>query len=155
MAATIAAAVCIGLLARSSGAPPAELVVLVLNFYILGHRPGERAWLSRKVLLVAVALPAIALVPGSSGVVDAVSTWVVFIVLPFAVARVIAGRTAVVQELQADAERLEREQRERARRAVGEERVRIARELHDVIAHSVSVMVIQTARGSPACRKRP
>jgi signal transduction histidine kinase len=145
VAATIAAAVFIGLLAGSGGAPNPELAVVALNFYVLGRRSGERAWPSLEVLVVVVALPAIALVPGSSGVVDVVSTWVVFIVLPFAGARVIGRRTAAMEELQADAERLASEQRERARRAIGEERVRIARELHDVIAHSVSVMVIQTA----------
>ncbi len=153
-AATIAAGVCIGLLARSGGAPPAELVVLVLNFYMLGRRgSGEGGWLSPEVLLAAVVLPAIALAPGSSGVVDVVSTWVVFIILPFIGARVIGRRTAATQELQADAERLESEQRERARRAIGEERIRIARELHDVIAHSVSVMVIETAAARRLARQ--
>lgn len=38
---------------------------------------------------------------------------------------------------------LEREREERARVAVAEERARIARELHDVVAHSVSVIVVQ------------
>jgi len=41
---------------------------------------------------------------------------------------------------------LERDQDERARAAVAEERARIARELHDVVAHAISVVVVQ-ARG--------
>ena len=41
------------------------------------------------------------------------------------------------------AERLERERETEARAAVAEERARIAREMHDVVAHSLSVMVVQ------------
>jgi signal transduction histidine kinase len=41
---------------------------------------------------------------------------------------------------------LEREREEKARTAVAEERVRIARELHDVVAHAISLIVLQ-ARG--------
>ncbi|GAA3139482.1 histidine kinase [Planomonospora alba] len=40
------------------------------------------------------------------------------------------------------AARLEAEREERARRAVAEERARIARELHDVVSHNVSVMTL-------------
>ena len=45
--------------------------------------------------------------------------------------------------LEDHAARLERERDERARVAVAEERARIARELHDIVAHAVSVMVLQ------------
>ncbi|WP_425387333.1 sensor histidine kinase [Embleya scabrispora] len=44
--------------------------------------------------------------------------------------------------------RLEREQEERARRAIVNERVRIARELHDVVAHHMSVITVQVGLAS-------
>ncbi|XVS65731.1 histidine kinase dimerization/phosphoacceptor domain-containing protein [Actinosynnema sp. CA-299493] len=42
-----------------------------------------------------------------------------------------------------------------ARRAVGEEQARIARELHDVIAHGVSVIVVQAAAADDVFDRRP
>jgi signal transduction histidine kinase len=54
-------------------------------------------------------------------------------------------RRAYTASLEARAAMLERERGEHARLAVVEERARIARELHDVVAHHVSVMVVQAA----------
>jgi signal transduction histidine kinase len=45
--------------------------------------------------------------------------------------------------------------REGARRAAGEEQARIARELHDVIAHSVSVIVVQASAADDVFESRP
>ncbi|HEV2931635.1 MAG TPA: sensor histidine kinase [Streptosporangiaceae bacterium] len=58
----------------------------------------------------------------------------------------------------AEAERAEREraaEAERARQEVREERVRIARELHDVVAHTLTVMTVQAGVGRRLMGKRP
>jgi signal transduction histidine kinase len=57
--------------------------------------------------------------------------------------RLFRDRQRLAAALQSRTEALEREQKETARLAIAEERARIARELHDVVAHSVSVMVVQ------------
>lgn len=81
------------------------------------------------------------------------------IALPFGVAWVVGDslgtRRAYMSELELRAERLEREQQAEAARAIAEEQARIARELHDVIAHNVSVMVVHAAAGRAAFNERP
>ncbi len=56
---------------------------------------------------------------------------------------VIGRRLETAAEAERRADRLELERELRAREAVAEERARIARELHDVVGHSVSVMTVQ------------
>jgi len=58
-------------------------------------------------------------------------------------ATVLRHRADRLAEVERRADRLQAEQDDRAREAIAEERARIARELHDVVAHSVSVMTVQ------------
>jgi signal transduction histidine kinase len=57
--------------------------------------------------------------------------------------RALRHRKLLTEELAEKTARLEADREERSRRAVAHERRRIARELHDVVAHNVSVMTIQ------------
>ena len=67
----------------------------------------------------------------------------VVIGLAVAVALYLRARADYINGLKERAERLERERELLSQQAVGDERVRIARELHDVVAHNVSLMVVQ------------
>ena len=64
-------------------------------------------------------------------------------------------RRAYLAALEDRAARLERERDAQAQIAAAAERARIARELHDVIAHNVSVMVVQADGAGYALRRRP
>jgi signal transduction histidine kinase len=66
--------------------------------------------------------------------------------------RVRADRMAA---LRARADRLERERENRDRQAVADERLRIARELHDVVAHSMSVIAVQAGVANHVIDSRP
>ena len=61
-------------------------------------------------------------------------------------------RTAAARERAAE---LERAREELARRAVVEERLRIARELHDVVAHSMSIIAVQSGVGAHVLDSQP
>lgn len=64
-------------------------------------------------------------------------------ILCWAWGRLTRVRRAYLVELEDRAARLERERDAQAKVAVAAERARIARELHDVVAHNVSVMIVQ------------
>jgi signal transduction histidine kinase len=135
-------------------------VVLALVYYSLGRRRPARgsSWVDAVLLALPVAViatdPATPS-PGDPLIIDVLSVWGFFIVLPFVAGRAIGSRSGLNAELRASAERLEERQRARARQAVVDERTRIARELHDVVAHSVSVMVVQTAAARAVAPRDP
>jgi signal transduction histidine kinase len=67
---------------------------------------------------------------------------IAFIAVPVLLGLYMGARKQVLASLQERAARLEREQHLLAERARGEERTRIAREMHDVVANRISVMVV-------------
>jgi signal transduction histidine kinase len=121
---------------------------LALAFWFAGAQDeGEQA-----IAGTAVGLASVAVFAGSSGrdfvFLEENSDFGILTLLglggglslaAFAVRR----RDQRAAELERRATKLEREREERTRMAVEAERARIARDLHDVIAHSVSVMTVQ------------
>ncbi|MGW6271972.1 sensor histidine kinase [Streptomyces sp. NPDC055060] len=69
-----------------------------------------------------------------------------------AFARVQRAYTAALEDR---ARRLERERATETARAVGRERARIARDMHDILAHAVSLMVVQAEAGPVVVRSDP
>ncbi|KOT37896.1 histidine kinase [Streptomyces caelestis] len=122
--------------------------VLRLTFYAFVIAVYSAAVHSPHRVATLVGLPlSVALVGASGNSVAPVvpDEYVVLLILvPMAVAAV-GLRTWKLRtdEGRARLLTLEREQAEALRRAVEHERARIARELHDVVTHNVSVMVIQ------------
>ncbi|MEU9794186.1 sensor histidine kinase [Streptomyces sparsogenes] len=126
---------------------PADFAMLVVAYTVAAQ--GDRR-ASRFALAAALAAPVIATIrwPGPeqrTSVGWAIS--LVFTTIPFILAWVLGDsvrtRRAYYAQLEERAARLEKEREAQAKVAVAAERARIARELHDVVAHNVSVMVVQ------------
>ena len=66
---------------------------------------------------------------------------------PWLVGRIVVSRRKMIEQLQARNAELRAEQELFARESVRYERARIARELHDIVAHCLSVMVVQASAG--------
>jgi signal transduction histidine kinase len=108
---------------------------------------GLAVWTETREFLLGLAALATGSIVGQFQPNGSVSNAVQFTVVP-GLAMLIARRAVRDRELRAEAlaaraELLERERELHAREAVAEERALIARELHDLVAHHVSVMVVQ------------
>ncbi|MEV8114784.1 histidine kinase [Streptomyces xiamenensis] len=75
--------------------------------------------------------------------------------VPLLLGEAVRGRRELTAHYAERARHAEREREREADRRVREERVRIARELHDIVAHSVSAMTVQAAVALDALDHRP
>jgi signal transduction histidine kinase len=146
---TAAGALVLGafLVRHSNGVPVGVFLAMLLAFYSVGAHCDDR----RSHLIGAVAVAAIAAADlARPGTFSASGTrpgaWLAF-AIAWLVGRDLRRRRQRVADLEDRAAQLERDREERALLAVAEERGRIARELHDVIAHAVSVIVVQAQAG--------
>lgn len=67
----------------------------------------------------------------------------------------VRSRRAFIDAIRERAERAERTREEEARRRVAEERLRIARDLHDVVAHHIALVNVQAGVAAHVMDKRP
>lgn len=81
--------------------------------------------------------------PGGDNILSEIIPFWVWAAVACALGRGVRNRSVMLSLLEDRTHRLAREREERARAAVADERSRIARDLHDVVAHNVSIMVVQ------------
>jgi len=124
-----------------------NFAMLVITFTVATI--GER-WASRLALICSLSAAGLSQLrwdpePGASWPQLVFVT--IIMTVPFVLAWVMGDslrtRRAYFNQLEERAARLEREREAQSKVAVAAERARIARELHDVVAHNVSVMVVQ------------
>ncbi|MFL5795555.1 MAG: histidine kinase dimerization/phosphoacceptor domain-containing protein, partial [Actinomycetota bacterium] len=126
----------------------------LVGMYSVAAWGGRRAARVAGVIAAVVAVLSLSLPRTDADLVDAA-----FVSLALAGAWLLGDRARVQRALAAEAQeraaRLEREREGEARRAVASERARIARELHDVVAHNVSVIGVQAAAADVVFDQQP
>ena len=137
------------LLAAGISFVDAQLLPFMQSFFVIGMAAAFLLGNVRDPLRSLIGLP---IVLGCAVIVvynipGATTSELVFVPLEFGISW-LAGyalreRSAQAEAAEVRATQAEREREAAARVAVAEERTRIARELHDVVAHAVSVMVLQ------------
>jgi signal transduction histidine kinase len=132
--------------------PLAPFVAMVIVTYTLAaYAPLDRLFAGLAVLAVTDAVGVTSQHQGLDNFAFG-AVWVGAAVL---VGWLVRLRVEETKRLQQHAEQLEREREGQARLAVEAERSRIARELHDVIAHSLGVMVVQAGAAEEVLRHDP
>ncbi|MFF6808922.1 sensor histidine kinase [Streptomyces sp. NPDC012403] len=142
----LALVVGVGQLITDVATLPADFALLVIVYTVAAV--GAR-WASRLALAGGLCAAPLAQLRWFNEDVSVAANIAVMILqaVPFALAWVLGDsirtRRAYFAQLEERAARLEKEREAQAKVAVAAERARIARELHDVVAHNVSVMVVQ------------
>ena len=147
LATTVVIMIAITSLALVAGLPNVGFLLPVglLAMYSLGaHAESDRAIAG--IVGAVLVLPIGAVNTDDATVTDLTAPIFVFIAA-WTLGRVIRARRLRESELEDHTARLVSEQDERERAAVAEERARIARELHDIVAHRVTSIVIQAESG--------
>jgi signal transduction histidine kinase len=125
-----------------------ETAAIAFNFYILGQYTRSRPRVGPCAVCFAAWLGTVWVItfdPGPGSIGTMAGGWALFGPLPFVLGFLLASRSLLTKDLQDRAALVDIEQERRSRQAAEEERSRMARELHDVIAHCLSVMVVQVA----------
>jgi signal transduction histidine kinase len=151
--AVLALSVASGLAVAALGLPPVVLglAILVAVYSVAAY--GGR-WLALAGLAAAeLGSAAVQLTPGRFQASTVVSNGLV-IGAAWLLGHFVGVRRAYTARLEQTAE-LERARAELARQAVAEERLRLARELHDVVAHSISVIAVQSGVGAHIANTQP
>jgi signal transduction histidine kinase len=123
------------------GAESTAFAALLLAFWVVGAY-NERTQATAGTAIGFACIAVISRVDERLGLEEAVSG-ILFGGAVSLIAYALQRRGKRAAELEERAEHLERVQQERERVAMAEERRRIARELHDVISHSVTLMTVQ------------
>jgi signal transduction histidine kinase len=125
----------------------AQMAAMLVGIYSVGaYARGRTASAVGAVAVCGVYL-VITLTDPDQLDVGGLAFFAVLVFAPYAAGRAMAIRRARETVLEDGVVRLEREREALARAAVAEERARIARELHDIVAHCVSVIVVQAQGG--------
>jgi signal transduction histidine kinase len=129
----------------------AAVLLMVSASYAVGrHLHGRRSIYVLGLGTVAITGLAISFDPH-----DIFFPVIFFWILPWLAGRTIRNHTMLARELAEKAERAEHAREEEERRAIALERNHIARELHDVLAHNLSVMVVQASAARRVLDKDP
>ena len=118
---------------------------VVVALHALGSElpPRQSLRIGGSVVAVLTVFTALGALTLESVTWPSVATTFLFTALPLYLGREVHVRRQRIESLEERAARAEREREEEAMRAVAEERARIARELHDVVAHELTVMTLQ------------